>query len=263
MRSCRWPWPGSVLRPALRPRFLQTGARYRRRGGSTCHCAEPSSRRARRFRRSRATKGMERCAPGGRRGWPASRWQRSGGATRVASNPVDAAPSNLRRVKSLGMWHLLHLRLRMLQSVPAKMLACASGETPQASSILWYRSSSRSNSSNSPSEHVGAEDDFLEGAGTAFGRVRARDARPPEDRFEERVVFLLLDQRRAGEVPVQIRIPARDLSRPGVVRIPKVRADDGDLRIPPRDIVQGSRRACGRMLTSDGISGEVRFTMPV
>src|SRR5438105_4233053 len=64
-------------------------------------------------------------------------------------------------------------------------------------------------------EDVRAEEQLFESARAPLRRMRAGYARPPEDRFEECVVLLLLDERRAGDIEIQIRIPPPDFPRPG------------------------------------------------
>ena len=52
-----------------------------------------------------------------------------------------------------------------------------------------------------------------------FGRVGACHASPPENGLEERIVLLRFDESRAGDVKVDVRVPAADLRRPSIVRI--------------------------------------------
>jgi len=90
-------------------------------------------------------------------------------------------------------------------------------------------------------KHVGAEHDPLERADIALGRVRAYNSGPPEQRFEEFVILLLLDQRGAGKVKVQIGIPARNFGCPGIIRIAEVRPNDGELWKLTRNPVEQGR----------------------
>src|SRR5271154_4187798 len=69
--------------------------------------------------------------------------------------------------------------------------------------------------------------------------MRAHDAGPPEDGFENLVVFLKFDERGSREIEVDVRIPAGDLGGPGVVGIAQVRAQDGQLGKAAGDVVEG------------------------
>src|SRR2546425_11409269 len=57
-------------------------------------------------------------------------------------------------------------------------------------------------------ENIGAEYQLLKSARAGLRSVRADHARPPEDGLEEGVVVLLLDQRRARQIEVEVGVPA-------------------------------------------------------
>src|ERR1700733_6671027 len=80
---------------------------------------------------------------------------------------------------------------------------------------------------------IRAKDDFLKGAGTARGCVRTHHPRPPEDRTEEAVIILLLDQRGAGKVKKEIWIPSSNFACFGIIRISQMSANDGQPRPVP------------------------------
>src|SRR5581483_6822448 len=76
-------------------------------------------------------------------------------------------------------------------------------------------------------EHIRPKDQLLKSRCIRFWGVRARHICPPENRFKECIVLLLLDKRRTGDIEIHIWIPTADLTGPGIIRIPEVGADDG------------------------------------
>src|SRR4051812_32191558 len=53
-------------------------------------------------------------------------------------------------------------------------------------------------------EDIRPEDYLFKGAGTALRSMGAHHVRPPEDRFEYLEILLQLDERRAGQVEIQV-----------------------------------------------------------
>jgi hypothetical protein len=87
-------------------------------------------------------------------------------------------------------------------------------------------------------ENIRPEYDLLEGTRLRFRCVRTRHARPPEYGFEECGIFLLLDQRRSGQIEKQVRVPPGNFPGPGIIGIAQVRADDSDRGIAARNVVE-------------------------
>src|SRR3954468_9464261 len=69
-------------------------------------------------------------------------------------------------------------------------------------------------------EDIGPEHHLLKRARSAFRRMRTDHARPPENRLECLIVLLQLDERRARQIEIEVRIPPPDLGRPRVIGIP-------------------------------------------
>src|SRR5689334_8575256 len=80
----------------------------------------------------------------------------------------------------------------------------------------------------------------------------AGNTTPPENRFKEGVIFLLLHQGGSGHIKIQVRIPSADFPGPGVIGIAEMRANDRQFwKASGHKIQPGDSHAIGIDIRSD------------